>query len=126
MKSDFSEIFSYFNKQKNFSINKIEWWLLKYSDLSEKTYEFVHSEHLFTTDDGSIIRLPPFGKPTDQDKFLDLYNALDTLSELHRNEIYFEKELVEYHLTKNSHSDLKNWVAKNEILGAEKYVCFFY
>jgi len=121
----------YFKDLQNLSvanilaISKVQWWLLKYSDLYKKTSDFVHSQHLFTTDDGSVIRLPPFGKPTDQDKFLDLYNALDTLSELHRNEKYFEKEMVEYRLTKNSHSDLKKWIIKNENLGAEKYVCFF-
>ena len=102
----------------------IEWWLLKYSDFYKTTYDFVYSQHLFTTDDGSVIRLPPFGKPTDEEKFLDLYKALDTISEFHRNEKYFAQEMVDYHKIKNSHSELKNWVAKNEGLGADKYVCF--
>ena len=75
-------------------------------------------------DDGSIVRLPPFGEPTDQDKFLDLYKALDIICEFHRNEKYFEKELTEYQKIKDSQSDIKNWIAKNEDLGAEKYVCF--
>jgi len=106
------------------SISKIEWWLLKYSEFYKETYEFVYSQHLFATDDGSVIRLPPIGKPTDEKKFLELFKALDTICELHRNEQYFEQELTEYQKIKNSQSELKNWVAKNEHLGADKYVCF--
>ncbi len=79
------------------SISKIEWWLLTYSDFYKKTYAFVYSQHLFTIDDGSVIRLPPFGKPTDKERFLDLYESLDKISELHRKEKYFEQEMVEYH-----------------------------
>lgn len=124
MKTNFSAVSSFFNEQKIFSINKIEWWLLKYSEFYKKTYDFVYSQHLFTTDDGSVIRLPSFGKPTDQEKFLDLYKALDTISEFHRNEKYFEQELIEYQKIKSSQTDLKKWVTKNENLGADKYVCF--
>jgi len=111
-------------KGKPLSITKVEWWLLKYSDFYKKTSDFVYSQHLFKMDDGSIVRLPPFGEPTDQDKFLDLYKALDIICEFHRNEKYFEKELTEYQKIKDSQSDIKNWIAKNEDLGAEKYVCF--
>ncbi len=47
---------------------------------------------------------------------LDLYKALDTITEFHRNEKYFEQEMTEYHKIKGSHSDLKNWIAKNKDL----------
>lgn len=111
-------------KFKPIVIDKIEWWLLKYTELFNKTYDFVYSQHLFTNDDGSVIRLPPFGKPTDKEIFLDLYKSLDTISEFHRNEKYFKQEMVAYNKIKHSHSDLKNWITKNENFGAEKYVCF--
>ncbi|WP_242157369.1 hypothetical protein [Aestuariivivens sediminis] len=112
-------------KSKNlFTIKKIDWWLLKHSDFYNETSDFVYSQHLFKMDDGSIVRLPPFGEPTDQEKFLDLYKALDTICEFHRNEKYFEQELTQYQKIKDSQSDLKIWIAKNEDLGAEKYVCF--
>ena len=107
-----------------YQIPQIEWWLLKYSELYKKTSDFVYSQHLLKMDDGSIVRLPPFGEPTDENKFLDLYKALDTICEFHRNEKYFEEELTEYKKIKDSQSELKNWIAKNEDLGAEKYVCF--
>lgn len=111
-------------KDQPLSIAKVEWWLLKYSDFYKKTSDFVYSQHLFKLEDGSTVRLPPLGEPTDQEKFLDLYKALDTICELHRNEKYFEQELVEYQKIKDSQSELKNWITKNEDLGTEKYVCF--
>jgi len=107
-----------------FKISKVEWWLLKYADFYKKSYDFVYSQHLFKMDDGSTVRLPQFGQPTDQEKFLDLYKALDTICEFHRNEKYFKQELTEYQKIQDSQSDLKNWIAKNEDLVAEKYVCF--
>ncbi len=118
------EVFRFFNNSKVFSINEIEWWLLKYSDFYKSTYDFVQRQHIFKTDNGSIVRLPPLGKLTDKEKFLELYKALDTISEFHRNEKYFEQELTEYQKIKNSQSDLKKWVVKNQDLGADKYVCF--
>jgi len=106
------------------NISKIEWWLLKYSKSYKRTYDFVYSQHLFTKDDGTVIRLPAFGNPTEEEKFLDLYEALDKISDFHRNEKYFESEMFEYHKIKHSQSDLKDWISKNEYLGADKYVCF--
>lgn len=106
------------------SISKIEFWLLQYSELYKKTSDFFYSQHLFKMEDGSTVRLPPLGEPTDQEKFLDLYKALDTICGFHRNEKYFKQELEEYQKIKDSQSDLKKWIAKNEDLGAEKYVCF--
>ncbi|WP_370477210.1 hypothetical protein [Tamlana flava] len=114
------------NNNGKIKISQIEWWLLKYSDLFKKTYDFVYSQHLFTDDDGTVIRLPPFGKPTDHEIFLDLYEALDKISDFHRYEKYFEQELIEYEKIKNSPPNLKNWLANNEYLGADKHVCFIY
>lgn len=105
-------------------IAKVEWWLLKHSDYYKKISEIVFSKHLYTLCDGSSIRLPTFEEPNDPEKFLDVYKALDTVCELHRNEKYFEQELIEYNKIKDSQFDVKNWVSKNEVLGAEKYVCF--
>ena len=118
------EDFTYLVQTKLITIPKVEWWLLKYSDLHKKTSDFVYSEHLFKMEDGSTVRIPPFGEPTDQEKFLDLYKALDIICEFHRNEKYFKQELTDYQKIKDSQSDLKKWIAKNECLGAEKYVCF--
>ncbi len=99
-------------------------WLLKYSDLYKNTYESFYSKHLYTDHDGSTIRLPPLGKPTDEENFLYLYESLIRISDLHANEIYFEQEMVEYDKIKNSPFLINTWIAKNAIMGAKEYVCF--
>jgi|GEM_PF-1910342 len=107
------------------SMPMIEWWLLKYSDHYKSAYDFFYNQNLYEIEEGSVMRLNLFGKPTDQKKFLELYEALDKVSGYHRNEAYFEQEMVDYNKIKKSQSDLKKWVIKNEYLGADKYVCFF-
>lgn len=106
------------------SMPMIEWWLLKYSDHYKSAYDFFYNQNLYEIEEGSIMRLNLFGKPTDQKKFLELYEALDKVSGYHRNEAYFKHEMVEYKKIKDSKSDLKKWVMKNEYLGADEYVCF--
>lgn len=118
---------TFFDLKSLFSIQEIEWWLLKYSDLYKEckdTYDAKHSDPIFRNDDGSVIRLPSMGNPSYIEKVLDLYEALDTLTEYHKDEQYFEQELVEYQKIKSSKPNLKKWVAKNESLGADKYICF--
>lgn len=118
--ADFQEL-----HQKNiYSIKKIEWWLLKYSDAQKEWHNFIYNQHIFELKDGSTVRLPSFGKKSDQEIFLDLYKALDTISQFHRNEKYFEQEITTYHQIKKTKSDLKSWVSKNEDLGANEYSCF--
>ena len=105
-------------------MEKIEWWLLKYSIIQRETHDSIYSQHKFELEDGSFIRLPPFGKISEQEVFLDLYEALDVVSKFHRYEEYFEQQMVLYSEIRNSPSDLKDWIANNEILGANKYSCF--
>jgi len=107
-----------------FRLHKIQSWLVNYSDLYKQTYDFVHSQHLYEDSDGSTIRLPLCEEPTDEEIFINLYESLNGILELHGNETYFEKEMVEYYKIKNSPSDIKTWIVKNEDLGAEQYVCF--
>ncbi len=107
-----------------FRMYKVRDWIFNYSDLYKKTYDFVHSQHLYTDYDGSTIRLPLCGQPTDEEIFLNLYESLNRILELHANEAYFEKEMVEYDKIKNSPSDIKTWVVKNADIGAKEYVCF--
>lgn len=106
------------------SMNKIEWWLLKYSDFYKKNTDFETNQHLTTMENSSTLRLPIFKEPTDQEQFLYLYKALNTISDFHRNEKYFENELIEYHKINSSQADLEKWVAKNKNLVTKKYVCF--
>lgn len=106
------------------SISHIEWWLLKYSKVYKNEYKCFYSQYLFELEDGTTVRLPPCGKKTETEKFLDLYKALDNISQFHRNEKYFEQEVITYLKIKESKKELKAWALKNEELGANKYVCF--
>lgn len=109
------------------TINQIEWWLLKYSNAYKNILRSVESKNEeFELEDGSIVNLPPLEEPlskSDQN-FISLYQALDTLTKFHKDEKYFEEEMIEYHKIKESHLKLKNWVFKNEHLGSERFVCF--
>ena len=104
------------------SMNKIEWWLLKYSDFYKKNTDSETNQHLTKLKNGSTLGLPMIKEPTELEKFLDLYKALNTISDFHRNEKYFANELTDYHKINGSQSDLEKWVAKN--LVTKKYTCF--
>lgn len=124
MTFNFSEIISFFNYQSTFTISKIEWWLLKYSNYYKEASHILISQNLLKNNEESIARLPYVIEETDLEKFIDLYEALDTICEFHRNEEYFEQELIKFHKVKSSYFEKKNWIAKNEYLGIEKYVSF--
>ena len=110
--------------EKPISINKIEWGLLKYESEFKKIYRFESSQHIQISKNGTVIRLPPTLKPSQNDKFLSLFRALNELSDLHKFEGYFETQMTEYHNIKSSKSELENWLTKNEKFGADKFVCF--
>lgn len=75
-------------------------------------------------DDGSTVRLPPCGNVSSLEHFLNLYDALNTITQLHRKEKYFEEEITNYMRIKNSPIELKKWVEKNEYIGSKEYVTF--
>lgn len=106
------------------SINKVEWWLLKYKGKFEQIKKIENSKNLHIAEDGTILRLPMSFEPNPNDKFLALYKALDELTEFHKFEEYFSKQMIEYSKVKSSQAELKEWLSKNEKLGADKFVCF--
>src|SRR5690554_6619279 len=113
------------SKTSLYSIKKIEWWLLKYSDTYKEIIAFNKSKYVtIRLDDGTISKLPPLNESTEHRVFLDLYRRLDDISKFHRYEDYFEQQMNEYCKIKNSHYELKKWVAKNEDLGASNFVLF--
>lgn len=109
-----------------YAMEKIEFWLLKYSDFHKETFKLVSSNDIFELDNGQEVRLPSFWIKTDEDKFLNLYKALDRVSDFHREEYHIKDLLVEYHTVKNCQSNLKQWFKKNEYLIADKYASFFF
>lgn len=107
-----------------FSIDKIEWWLLKHEKFYVKSKQHNLSEYLYKID-GKEVRLPDnIGNPTDEEKFIDVYESLDNLSKFHRNEEYFKQEMAIYKELKNEPQKVKQWLKKNEKLGFDDYVCF--
>ena len=107
-----------------FSIDKIEWWLLKHETFYKQTKRINDSKHLYEIDD-RIVRLPDnIGNPSDEEKFIDVYESLNNLSQLHRNESYFKQEMAIYDRIKNKPQKVKQWLKKNEKLGTEDYVTF--
>lgn len=106
-------------------MDKIYWWLLKY----QETYVFLNEEeqskYVTELKDSSAVRLPPFQKTNEDQVFLCIYEALDVLSDFHRNEEYFRKELMRYKsISEVDILSLKNWIADNEKIGANDYACF--
>lgn len=110
--------------EKAISINKIEWWLLKYESEFKRIDKLESAKHLHIRENGTVIRLPPTLKPNQNDKFLCLFRALDELSNLHKFEDYFGPQMTEYHKIKSFKPELENWLTKNEKFGADKFVCF--
>ncbi|WP_424492723.1 hypothetical protein [Salinimicrobium sp. GXAS 041] len=106
-------------------MDKIHWWLLKFKESYQLLDEKEQSRYVAELEDGSVARLPPFQTPNEKQVFLCIYEALDTISDFHRNEEYYQRELVRYKsISKADTLSLKKWVADNEKLGAEDYDCF--
>ncbi|WP_418510382.1 hypothetical protein [Corallibacter sp.] len=75
--------------------------------------------------DGKWVRLPDyFDARTPNEKFLKIYDSLNKITDLHKQESYFKQEMAIYKSLKNDSEKVKEWLAKNEYLGAEKYFMF--
>jgi len=107
------------------SMPEIEWWLLKYSECFKETHKSYCNQYLFEFPDGTVLRDAPILKPNHLLDFLNLYDALDQLSKIHRNEKYYEEEINEYYKIKDSKIKLKNWVEKNEKYGNNDLASFW-
>lgn len=124
---NYLEDFKTLNESSVMRMPKIEWWLLKHSDAQKQILEYQESKYTsFEHEDGSISRFPPLKEVLTESelKFLNLYSELETISEFHRSESSFEKELHIYREIKHSPSDVKDWVAKHEVLATQDYACF--
>lgn len=107
-----------------YTMEKIEFWLLKFSGFYKETLAYVQTQDLFRMEDGTTVCLPSFWKTTNEYKFLDLYKTLDTVSNFHRKENNTRGLLLEYHSIKNSQSDLKQWTKKAKYIVADQYASF--
>ncbi|RYH74440.1 hypothetical protein EVU94_05300 [Flavobacteriaceae bacterium 144Ye] len=107
-----------------YNISKIEWWLLKYQDEYNRIKEEESNRFMYFIDD-KWVRLPDyFDARTPNEKFLKIYNTLNEITDLHKHENYFKQEMAIYKGIKNQSEKVKEWLAKNEHLGAKKYFMF--
>ncbi len=107
-----------------YSLATIEWWLLKYQDECNRIKEEESKRFMYFID-GKWVRLPDyFDARTPNEKFLKIYDSLNKITDLHKQESYFKQEMAIYKSLKNDSEKVKEWLAKNEYLGAEKYFMF--
>lgn len=107
-----------------YTISIINEWLLKYYKCYKRINKINNAMYLHRMDD-KLIRLPPICScSTADEKFLSLYNELDKISKFNLWEAYLKQELYIYRGIKNQPEKVKNWLTKNEYLGAEKYFMF--
>ena len=95
------------------SIDKVEFWLLKYQD------EYNHLKYLR---EGELPPLP--NDATEEDKFLDLYEQLDEVSRYHKYEPYCKEQLEIYTSIKNDTEKLEKWLSTNENFYYEELIHF--
>lgn len=95
------------------SIDKVEFWLLKYQD------EYNHLKYLREGE------LPPLSNDaTAEDKFIELYEQLDEVSRYHRFEPYCKEQLEIYTSIKNDTEKLDKWLSTNENFYYEELIPF--
>lgn len=102
-----------------FSMNKIEWWLLKYSEVFlelEKSEQSLYFNWLAGVKTSPSLRKEKL-------LFIDTYRALETISKFHRNEDYLKDEVRSYNSLRHPEK-VKEWLEKNETIGSEIYACF--
>lgn len=114
---DYLEDFEELNDSPLMSMDKIEWWLLKYSDIHAEIVSYLKEHNVIYTPpppsynyesrtEGDVIR--PFML------FLDFFHFVNEISESARKEAYFKQEMKEYHRIKHAMPVLKDWLRKNE------------
>ncbi|WP_298342228.1 hypothetical protein [uncultured Algibacter sp.] len=108
-----------------YTMAKIEWWLLKY----EKAYHHIKSiedyKNTILLNEEEVVLPSLINPPSEEEKFLYLYEALEKLSCFHQNENYFKQEMAIYKGIENEPQKVGKWLSKNKRFGGDKYVSFF-
>ena len=101
------------------NVAQIAWWLLRYEELYTYSYDHRHDE--------SCVEGMGCGcaSQTPESKFSDLYPALEEIADLHRYEMYFQKEMEVFEQVRDDQSGLMQWLKKNEKLGTENFFLFW-
>ena len=114
--------FKSFRQDNIYSISKIELWLLKYGDY----YKDLKS-YWVCSNKGCLLKYGGYcfcKHKAEEDKFLELFEELNKVTQYHRKENYFKQELETYFKVKDDHVKLKSLIARNEYVGADEYFMF--
>lgn len=123
------EIYKTFNSVKELmslrennllAIPKIEWWLLKYSDL----YKQIDEETRERVNSPGFVLPYKFGNHTPQEKFSNLYEELDRLCNYYRNEQHLADEILNFTSLRKTDKNEEAWHTKNEDYFLQNYSSF--
>ncbi len=113
------EVLEDLKKEGFYNVPKITWWILKYEDLYDYSYNHRHVNSCF---DGMSCCC------TDKNpemRFSSLYSSLEEVTDLHRHEKYFKEELSIFENLKDDYPALQQWLKKNETLGSRDFLLFW-
>jgi hypothetical protein len=103
-----------------FAMAKIEWWLLANRDLYSRTKTIWNCPRCPTEKGLPCICT----QKSNEYVFMQLFEELDVLTQCHRLEPDYKKELATYYLVKNDMLRLKSWLHKSKCLNSEDFYFF--
>ena len=116
--------FELLNDTPYISMDKIEWWLLKYSDFYSDITTYYKDNNIIYSPDAVAEPQPHLAVINVLNPFLDFYHIINEVSEYARRETYFEEEIKKYHRIKVSKDESKKWLLKNLKFGLGPYPQF--
>lgn len=116
--------FELLNNTPYMSLDKIEWWLLKYSDFHSDITAYYKENNIIYIADSVVEPQPHLAVINVLNPFLDFHHIINEVSEYARREAYFEEEIKEYHRIKASKDKSKKWLIKNLKFGLGPYPQF--
>ncbi len=106
------------------SLDKIEWWLLKYADFHSEITTYYRDNNISYSPNSDLEVHPLYPIIINLHSFLDFYHLINEISEYARREAYFKEEIKEYHRIKDAHHKSKEWLIKNLKFGLGPYPQF--
>ncbi len=107
------------NEQGFYTIPKVNWWLLKYSDLYKYCKENWNNGSCF----GELPCSHTMG--SEEDKFRYFYENLEEVVDLHKKEPYFREQMEKLKMVRDNYPSLMQWLRQNEKLGVEDFLIFW-
>jgi len=103
-----------FSKNGAISMVKIEWWLLK--------YQAFYDSHRGKRNEIELPALSAYA--SQEDHFVDIFEKLEKLSRLSKNEEYFKEQISQYESGLNRNNQMKSWVLENIEIYENHYISF--